>query len=147
MAKMRIAADDRPKVKAECLRLLATLRLDPAKTRLISGFVDTYLRLNGEEEQVFQSEIGKLETRAREGIMQIVTSWMQQGIEQGIEQGSQQEARSLILRLLARKVGEISDAARSQIETLSTTQLEALGEALLDFRELADLKIWLQENQ
>jgi predicted transposase YdaD len=43
MAKMRIAPDERPRVKAECLRLLATLQLNPAKTRLVSGFVDTYL--------------------------------------------------------------------------------------------------------
>ena len=31
MAKMNIADSDRPKVKLECLRLLATLRLNPAK--------------------------------------------------------------------------------------------------------------------
>ena len=35
---------ERPRVKLECLRLLATLRLNPARMRLISGFVDTYLR-------------------------------------------------------------------------------------------------------
>ena len=34
------------RVKLECLRLLATLRLDPARMQLISGFVDTYLRLS-----------------------------------------------------------------------------------------------------
>jgi predicted transposase/invertase (TIGR01784 family) len=44
MAKMQIAPEDRPKVKAECLRLLVTLQLDPARTRLISQFVDTYTR-------------------------------------------------------------------------------------------------------
>ena len=49
MAKMKIAPQDRPKVKAECLRLLATLSLDPARMQLISGFVDTYLRLNAAE--------------------------------------------------------------------------------------------------
>ena len=42
MAKMRFAAEERPKVKVECLRLLATLGLDPARMSLISGFVDTY---------------------------------------------------------------------------------------------------------
>ncbi len=31
MAKMQIAPADRPKVKAECLRLLVTLKLDPAR--------------------------------------------------------------------------------------------------------------------
>jgi hypothetical protein len=31
MSKMKIAKRDRPNVKAECLRLLVTLKLDPAK--------------------------------------------------------------------------------------------------------------------
>jgi hypothetical protein len=39
MAKMNIVVEDRPKVKFECLRLLATLRLDPARMQLISGFI------------------------------------------------------------------------------------------------------------
>jgi Putative transposase, YhgA-like len=59
MAKMKIAKRDRPKVKAECLRLLVTLKLDPAKTRLISKFVDTYLRLNDREERTFQRNLIK----------------------------------------------------------------------------------------
>src|SRR4028118_546288 len=54
MAKMKIQPEDRPKVKAECLRLLATLRLNSAKMQLISGFVDTYLRLNEAEEVAFE---------------------------------------------------------------------------------------------
>ncbi len=34
-----------------------------------------------------------------------------------------------------------------QIQTLALTQLEELGEALLDFSELADLLAWLQTSQ
>ncbi len=139
MAKMRIEINDRPKVKAECLRLLATLRLDPARTRLISGFIDTYLRLNTQEEQVFQSEVGKLETTEQEQIMQITTTWMEQGIEQGIEQGE----RSLVLRQLTRRVGELPEGVRSQVELFSLYEIEALGEALLDFTNLSDLEQWL----
>lgn len=71
--------------------------------------------------------------------MQIVTSWMEQGIEQGL-----QREKSLILRLLARRVGELPDVARLQIDKLSITQLEDLGEALLDFSTFADLESWLQ---
>lgn len=150
MAKMRIAPGDRPKVKAECLRLLATLRLDPARTRLISGFVDTYLRLSRQEEQVFQEEVGKLEETEQESVMEIVTSWMEQGIEQGIErgieQGARQEARSLIQRLLTRRLGALPDSVGSQIDTLSITQLESLAEALLDFSSLSALEAWLTEQ-
>jgi len=139
MAKMRIESTDRPKVKAECLRLLATLRLDPARTQLISGFVDTYLRLNAQEKRVFEAEIGKLEETEKEGIMQIVTSWM----EEGIEQGARQEARSLILRLLTRRVGQLPEVILAQVNELPIEQLEALGEALLDFADLSDLQAWL----
>ncbi len=53
---MKIDPKDRPTVKAQCLRLLVTLKLDPAKMQLISGFVDTYLRLNSDEEALFQSQ-------------------------------------------------------------------------------------------
>jgi predicted transposase/invertase (TIGR01784 family) len=55
--------------------------------------------------------------------------------------------RSLILRLLTRKVGEIPDTARSQIEALPITQLESLGEALLDFSAIADLDAWVRAQQ
>lgn len=143
MAKMRMEKRDRPRVKVECLRLLATLRLDPARTRLISGFVDTYLRLNAQETEIFQTELARLEPQQQEGVMQIVTSWMEEGIERGIaqgrEEGMQAGERSLILRQLSRRLGDIPESLRSQIDALSLAQLEQLGEALLDFSNLTDL--------
>jgi Domain of unknown function (DUF4351) len=51
--------------------------------------------------------------------------------------------RSLILRLLTCRVDELPASVRSHIDTLSLDQLEALGEALLDFAGLADLQQWL----
>ena len=141
MAKMRIAIDDRPKVKAECLRLLATLQLNPARTRLISGFVDTYLRLNVIEEQVFQEEIDKLETTEREGVMQIVTSWMEQGVERGVERGT----RSLILEQLTSLFGELPEDIQGNIGQLQSERLRTLSLALLKFQSLHDLEQWLSE--
>ncbi len=149
MSKMRIAPADRPKVKAECLRLLATLKLNPARTRLISGFVDTYLVLNSQEKQVFESELGKIEATQREGVMEIVTSWMREGMEQGMERGMERGAereRALVLRQLTRRVGEIPTSFRSPLDLLSLEQLEVLGEALLDFTTIADLEAWLQNH-
>jgi hypothetical protein len=95
--------------------------------------------LNQHEEQAFQDELGRLETPEREGIMEIVTSWM----ERGIEQGAVREVRSLILKQLTRKFGFVSDEIRSQVAALSVLQLEMLGEALLDLANLADLERWL----
>ena len=123
MAEMRIAPSDRPKVKAECLRLLATLQLDPARTRLLSGFVDTYLRLNQQEEDVFQAEVGKLEESERESVMQIVTSWMEQGLEQGLEQGRQEAQTAIALNLLKQR---ISIEVIAQATGLTIAQLQQL---------------------
>jgi predicted transposase YdaD len=139
MSKMKIAKRDRPKVKVECLRLLVTLKLDPAKTRLISKFVDTYLRLNDGEEKTFQTELDKIGTIQKEAIMQVTTSWEEKGIETGIERGQ----RSLILRQLNRRVGSLPDGIQAQVQALALNQLEALSEALLDFSSLNDLSNWL----
>jgi len=106
MAKMKIAPRDRAKVKAQCLRLLVTLRLDAARMQLISGFVDTYLNLNSSEEIEFQQEISTFIQPEQEGVMQITTSWMRRGLEQGLEQGLERglaRERNLIVRLIKRK--------------------------------------------
>ena len=92
MAKMKIRKQDRPDVKLACLRLMAGLNLNPAQLQLLSGFVDTYLKLEPLEEQHLQEQLDRIELREKEDVMTIVTSWMQQGIEQGIEQG--REART-----------------------------------------------------
>jgi predicted transposase YdaD len=66
----------------------------------------------------------------------------QEGEERGILKGEQ----AVIFRLLARRVGEVSPDLKSQIESLSLNQLDALADALLDFSTLADLRSWLQTN-
>ena len=82
MSKMNIPTEERPQVKVECLRLLATLKLDPARMQLISGFVDTYLRLDANEEQAFQAAIDTIGLTEQEKIMEIVTSWEQKAAHQ-----------------------------------------------------------------
>jgi len=146
MSKMQIAPQDRPRVKLECLRLLATLQLDPARMQLISGFVDTYLQLNREEERQFTAQLSTIKASEQEQVMQIVTSWMEQGLERGEQVGRQREALSFVLRLLTRRLGSLSSETQQQIEQLSLTELEALGEDLLDFAVMADLHLWLSQN-
>ncbi|MDJ1181374.1 DUF4351 domain-containing protein [Roseofilum sp. BLCC_M91] len=164
MAKMRIDPQDRPKVKAQCLRLLTTLKLDPARMQLISGFVDTYLKLNASEEIQFEQEISTFTPPEQESSMEIITSWMEKGIERGIEQGIERgieqgiergieqgieqgsiREKELITRQIKRKLGEINPELESQIKALDIDRLEALGEALLDFNSVEDLIAFLQQ--
>ncbi len=81
----------------------------------------------------------------REEIMQ--ESVIYQDIkEQGIKQGLQQGQASLVLRLLKRRIGEVESEDEIRITGLSVEQLEALGEALLDFSDRDDLLAWLANN-
>ena len=147
MSKMRIDAQERPRVKLVSLQLLASLGLNPAQVQLISGFIDTYLKLNAEEEARFQAELARIEPVQQEEIMEIVTSWMEQGIQrglqQGLQQGRQQGELALVIRQLTRRLGAVAPQLRERIGMLSIEQLEDLGEALLDFTNTADLQAWL----
>jgi predicted transposase/invertase (TIGR01784 family) len=67
-----------------------------------------------------------------------------EGRDEGRVEGRTEEAQSLILRLLARQIGPLDQATESQIRSLSLSQLEELGEALLDFSQLSELKSWLE---
>lgn len=98
MAKMQMQRQERPSVKVACLSLLSSLGLNPAQVQLISGFIDTYLRLNQTEQARFQVELDRIEPRKREEVMEIVTSWMEEGLERGRLEGRRQEALSLVLR-------------------------------------------------
>ncbi len=72
--------------------------------------------------------------------------WYQEILREG-ELRAEQKERSLILRMIVRKVGELTPETLAQIEALPIDQLEALGEDLLDFNQPADLTLWLQRNQ
>jgi Domain of unknown function (DUF4351) len=71
--------------------------------------------------------------------MNIVTSW----IEQGIEQSRAREA-TLLVKMLRRHIGAVSATSEQAVSRLSIDQLEQLGEALFDFSAETDLLTWLE---
>ena len=71
---------------------------------------------------------------------------LEQGLQRGRQEGRQEGETLLVVRLLKRRIGLLEDELETCIRSLSVEQLEALGEALLDFTQSADLVNWL-ENQ
>jgi predicted transposase YdaD len=72
--------------------------------------------------------------------------WYQEIRQEGEQTGVLKGELSLVLRQLTRRVGDVAPEVRSQVQSLSLTQIEALGEALLDFSNPSDLANWLQNN-
>jgi len=58
---------------------------------------------------------------------------------EGRQEGRKEGEAGLVIRLLRRRLGQLSDNQVEQIQKLSVPQLEDLGEALLDYTEMADL--------
>jgi predicted transposase YdaD len=70
-----------------------------------------------------------------------------EGEQEGQQEGRHAEALELITRLLRRRCGALPPRqAQARGARLSLAQLEALGEALLDFTTPADLQRWLREH-
>ena len=147
MAKMRMRPSDRPKVKAECLRLLASLRLDPARATLIGVFIESYLSLTAQEMRQYERTLAQFTPRERNETMELTTSWQREGLMEGrtrgIEEGRTQGKETLVARQLRRRLGSVPAAAGARLAALSAEQLDDLGEALLDFGAVADLEEWL----
>jgi predicted transposase YdaD len=70
-----------------------------------------------------------------------------EGRTEGRTEGQQQEAAALVLRLLRRRLGALSTEVESRIRALPVAELEALGEALLDWHTSAELMAWLQRGR
>jgi predicted transposase YdaD len=73
----------------------------------------------------------------------------EEGREEGLESERQQNLerqRSLVLRQLTRCFGKVPKKVKLRIDRLSLDDLEALGDAFLDFESIADLEAWLDGN-
>ncbi len=68
-----------------------------------------------------------------------------EGRQEGRLEGRRREIE-LVLRLLSRRLGEVSQRQKQTIRNLPLQQVEALGEALLDFQASTDLRIWLTSH-
>ncbi|MFN7347693.1 MAG: DUF2887 domain-containing protein, partial [Dolichospermum sp.] len=71
----------------------------------------------------------------------------QLGIQEGRQEGEQDGEVKLIIRQLKRRFGIVSSNQENQIRSLSLPQLEALGEALLDFTNSTDIDTWLNTHR
>jgi hypothetical protein len=151
MSKMQIARRDRVKVKVQCLRLIATLRLDPARSQLIAGFVRTYLQMTRPELVELQREVGLLPREELNTMLTLTNEWIElgeekgiakgivEGIEQGMERGRATEARSLILLLGTKRFGTASPESEAVLEAADIVRLEAFVERLLEVESWQEL--------
>ncbi len=143
MAQMQVAAEDRRTVTLECLRLLATSKLDPAKSRIIGVFIESYLKLTSEENTLFEQELSQLSAAERDATMEMMTSWHKAGWREGLREGLSEgrsegrteglregqlmEGRRILLSIGRMRLGEPGDSVKEVINKIaSPDEIEAM---------------------
>ena len=132
LSKMGFSPEEKVQVKIEFMRMLARMKLDPARMVLLGGFFETYLKLNHLEEEEYCRELDKLDRKEADTIMQITTSWHEKGWAEG--------QVHLVLRQLKKLLGEVPADVEEKIKAMGAEKLEQLGEALLDIKTIDELK-------
>jgi len=69
-----------------------------------------------------------------------------EGLQEGRQEGERFKANSLVLRLLTRRFGKLSDRQTQAIQSLEITKIDELADQLLDFTSITDLEEWLKSQ-
>jgi hypothetical protein len=76
--------------------------------------------------------------------MEQIDAWYEAEIDKAQQDGGLKQAQSLVLRQLNRRLGKsVSLEVEARVKALSLVRLDELGEALLDFTNVADLENFL----
>ncbi|MBE9175098.1 DUF2887 domain-containing protein [Synechocystis salina LEGE 06155] len=90
-------------------------------------------------------DLKKMDITQSRFYQEIIQEGLEKGRQKGHQEGRQNEALTLVLRLLNRRLGVLPVVQVERIQKLSIDELEDLGEALLDFTEMADLEMYLEK--
>ena len=66
--------------------------------------------------------------------------------QKGKDIGRNEEGKSLMIRMLTRKLGKLDPNSIDSINNLNLGSIESLGDALLDFNTADDLTAWLAKS-
>ena len=114
-------------------------------THLLSFILfSLYLKLLEKERKKFEKEVQKLPLQEREEVMELTTSWKEEGIQIGLQRGLHRETE-LVLQQIKKRFGILQKSIENQIKTLPIDKVEELGISLFDFKDITDLQIRLNQ--
>lgn len=74
--------------------------------------------------------------------MEMMNPWVKQGWDEGMQAGKEQ----ILIRQISRRFGVATSQMTERLHALSSKQLDALSDALFDFKTSADLENWLAQH-
>ena len=122
-----------PVLVQQLLQRAKTEIADPLVTRDIIDLLET----------VLVSKFAQLSRQEIQAMFLLTDIKQTRVYQEARQEGRQVEASLMLKRLLSKRFGKLNDRRLEAIDSLSLEQLEDLGEALLDFTDIAELDSWL----
>jgi predicted transposase YdaD len=123
------------------------MELDPARMTLLTGFFETYLRLDETEERKLEEEMGKMDEKEASRMIELTTSWEEKGRSKGrIEgkiEGKIEGQAEMLLRLLKKRFKDMPIELENKVRTLSEAKMAQLAEAIFDLKTIEDVRAFL----
>ena len=148
MAKMDYTRRERVRLKIDFLRLILKSDVDSARKSLLIDFVETYVSLDPQERIEFEQIVSS--DHRYEEVKKMVTVYEQKGIEKGIEQGIEQGIekgiekgkKQMLLLVLNKKFGPLSDMQQQTFLRIDSTQeLDHLLLKIMDANSFEELNL------
>ena len=138
--RMQMDPADRVGFTVDLIRNTVSAGWQQGELDTVLRFFLAYQQFTPKEDLKLQRELARIEG------MEIPKEVLQRNplVRFGMNKGRQQGELELVLRLLTRRLGRISAPEDKAVRRLSLSGIEALGEALLDFRTGTDLSRWLK---
>lgn len=121
--------------------------IGPGPNELLTGFFETYLRLNKSEEKKLEIEMEKMDEKEVMKMIELTTSWEEKGrIEgrhEGKIEGTIEGQTEILLKQLRKRFSEIPVDMEIRIKKIPGDKLEQLAEAIFDLKTIDDVKAFL----
>jgi hypothetical protein len=151
-ARMKFHKEKRLHLIKEFVLTLMTIKPRKTVRNIVAEFFFSYQRLSEKEELHLMKEIDTVRSAdMKNEMMRTNNPWIKAGIREGLaaglEKGRMKGEAELVLRLLSRRLGKVTEADKKAIRKLDLAKIEDLGEALLQFDTYADLTRWLRQHK
>ncbi len=126
--------------KWKAIQTILRSRVSESGKILLTNLVQTYAVLTPTEAVQYENLVAITATKEERNM---ISYWeqlgLQKGLQQGVEQGMQQGQRSLLLRQLTTKYGELPQSVYEKIGTMSESELLTLGDRILTASTIGEL--------
>jgi predicted transposase/invertase (TIGR01784 family) len=117
---MNYTEKEKISIKIEAFRMMTSMQLDPARSALLTAFIETYVKLTEEEEIIYRDRLKQELTQQEvEKLIEITTSYHEKGKEEGKLEGKTEVAKKMLAKNISiDEIVELTELTREQVEKL-----------------------------